>query len=180
MPHIMSAGTWGERMIRPVLALLFFVLAMATSQGQEVTIDRVDVVESGIYKIRKVDRVQAPNTASGVVTPATDRELLRSTTTVPAKLGTSFGVRFNVIGKPRGTKTKITFITTYPAQGLRNPDTGKTAYRSEFEWEIEIGKRDGRTYTFDNAWEVVPGEWALEFWYQGRKLGGQTFTVAAP
>jgi hypothetical protein len=167
-------------MIRPILALLFFALATAASQAQGISIDRVDIVEAGIYKIRKTEEVQAPNTAAGKVTPATDRKLLQKTTIVPAKVGTSFGVFYVPIGKPKGTKTKITFITTYPPQGLRNPDTGKTAYRSEFEWEIEIGKPDGRTYTLDNAWEAVPGEWALEFWYQGRKLGGQTFTVVAP
>jgi hypothetical protein len=164
--------------MRPILAFLFLVFATVASQAQNITIDRVDIVESGIYKIHRTGKTaQSQNTAVGALRPATEGVLLKATTTVPAKAGTSFGVRFTVMGKPFGAKTKITLITLYPAQGLRDPDTGKIAQLSELELGIEIGKRDGRTYTFDTAWEAVPGEWTLEFWHEGRKVGGQTFTV---
>jgi Domain of unknown function (DUF3859) len=178
MPDIVPATPRGNLTMRPILAFLFLGFATSASRAQNITIDRVDIVESGIYKIHRTGKiVQSPNTATGTLRPATDGQLLKATTTIPAKAGTSFGVRFKVMGKPIGAKTKITLITQYPAQGLRNPDTGKTAQLSEFELGIEIGKRDGRTYTFDTGWEAVPGEWALEFCYEGRKVGGQTFTV---
>jgi len=166
--------------MRRVLAFLLVAFAPAAGQAQNITLDRVDIVEAGIYQIHRTGEVvQSPNTAVGTIRSADRRELIEATTTVPAKVGTSFGIRFVAIGEPMGTKMNVTFITRYPAQGLRNPNTGKIAYKSEFEWGIETGKRVARTYSFDNAWEAVPGEWALEFWHQGRKLGGQTFTVVA-
>lgn len=150
---------------------------LAGGYAQQITVTAVDIVETGLYSIRKIEVIESANTAAGVVTPATDRRLLKLTTTVPPVVGTSFGFRFIVRGKPQGAKTKITFITKYPAPGLRNPATGKTSYQSEFEWPVQIGKVEGRTYTIDNAWEAVPGVWSLEFWHNGRKLGGQTFTM---
>jgi Domain of unknown function (DUF3859) len=142
--------------------------------------ERVDIVETGIYNFHKVGKVSlGPNTATGIITFAADRKLLKATTSVPAKVGNEFGMRFVVIGIPNGASAKITCITKFPARGLRNPNTGKTIYQSEFELEVEIGKRTLRTYAIESDWEAVPGEWALDLWHHGRKLGGQTFTVVA-
>ena len=88
-------------------------------------------------------------------------------------------MRFVVIGSPKGASKKITCRTKFPAQDLHNPISGKTAYLSEFELEVEIGKPTLRTYALECDWEAVPGEWAMELWYQGRNLGRQIFTVVA-
>jgi hypothetical protein len=167
------------------MRLLFVALVLAlfstAGQAQDVSIGRVDIVESGLYRVQQTGEIiQNENTAMGDIRPAAAHKILKLTTIVPGKKGVSFGVRFIVRGKPEGAITKITFITKYPPQGLRNPDTGRTSHESNFEWPVEIGKTDSRTYSFDSAWEAQPGEWALEFWYQGKKLGGQTFTVVAP
>lgn len=175
-------GVHVGRDMQLLLSSLLLALTTVAGQAEEIVIDRVDIVESGLYRFHNIGHViQGKNTATGIITPDADRQLLKATTTVPAKAGSSdFGVRFVVIGKPKGAKSKITFVTKFPAQGLPNPQTGKAMYQSEYEWEVEIGKPLLRTYAIDNDWEAVPGEWALEFWYLGRKLGGQTFTVVTP
>ncbi len=33
------------------------------------------------------------------------------------------------------------------------------------------------TYGFDDAWELVPGPWRVQFFYGERLLGERTFTV---
>jgi Domain of unknown function (DUF3859) len=35
-------------------------------------------------------------------------------------------------------------------------------------------------YGFDNAWEIVPGVWTEQIWYQDRMLAERTFTVSKP
>ena len=32
-------------------------------------------------------------------------------------------------------------------------------------------------YGFDNAWEIVPGVWKQQIWYQNRMLAERSFTV---
>jgi len=135
--------------------------------GRAQTIDRVDIIEAGIYKVRKA------GTAA-----ARDQQLLEATTTVPAKVGTAFGVKFVVVGRPAGARAKIMYLVRSPP--LRNPTTGAQTERQELEWDVNVGRLDRVAYGIDTAWEAVPGEWALEFWHMGRKLGGQTFTLTAP
>jgi hypothetical protein len=52
--------------------------------------------------------------------------------------------------------------------------------KSQFEWNDTIGETGIRTYTLDNAWEVEPGDWMMEFYCQGRKIGEKHFTITSP
>jgi hypothetical protein len=107
------------------------VLLRTASQAQDVSIDRVDIVASGLYSVKPAGEiVHGENTASGALRPVARQNILKLTTTVPGKMGVKFGVKFIARGKPDGTKMNITFITKYPPQGLYNPDTGKTSYES--------------------------------------------------
>jgi Domain of unknown function (DUF3859) len=45
---------------------------------------------------------------------------------------------------------------------------------------LKIGALCLLGYGFDNAWEIVPGVWTEQIWYQDRKLAEQTFTVSGP
>jgi hypothetical protein len=35
-------------------------------------------------------------------------------------------------------------------------------------------------YGFDNDWEIVPGVWTEQIWYQDRTLAERSFTVSEP
>jgi hypothetical protein len=41
----------------------------------------------------------------------------------------------------------------------------------------EIGRVFYESYHFDHDWEMVPGAWSFEIWYDGRKLTEQKLTV---
>ena len=43
-----------------------------------------------------------------------------------------------------------------------------------------VGDTNFVSYGFDDAWEVVPGTWVLEFWVGDSKIGEQSFTVVKP
>ncbi len=144
--------------MRVIFVFLTLALSAATVRAQDAYIDRIDIVEAGLYSLEKMQTIEDQNTAAGYITPTTGQKNLELTTTPTARLGMSFGVRFVAQGAPTGRRIKITFVTRYPPQGLQNPQTGKTMYQSRFEWPVEIGKVDVRTYTFDKEWEAVPGE----------------------
>jgi Domain of unknown function (DUF3859) len=107
------------------------------------------------------------------------RTLLSQTETVPGVVGTTFGIQYVLRGPPKGKVVKLTNVTRFPPSGMVN-DKGQKLDKTQFDWNETIGNTEIRTYTLDHAWEVVPGDWTMEFYYDGRKIGEKRFTVTAP
>ncbi len=121
-----------------------------------------EIVDYGIYKHGKDWKMEKP------------------TTTIPMKLGTRFGVLFNLKGKPEGTKVKLRTITIYPKQGLTNPKTGKTYHKNEFYFTYTIGGINGHLHGFDEPSEMVSGQWTFQIWDGNTKILEKAFTTYKP
>jgi uncharacterized protein DUF3859 len=163
--------------MRILCSVVLLLAGIFSAHAQSLKVDRVEVLEFGLYQSDKIRTIDDPKVAAGVITPGTNRKLLETTTTVPGRVGVEFGLRHVLVGQPAGTVAALTYVTRFPPQGVRNPKTGEIFYKNEFPWKDGVGEKKYRTYSFDEDWEIVPGEWALEFWYEGRKLGEQKFTV---
>lgn len=161
--------------MRIVLSLFLF-LTVSTDVSAQTQIDRIDIGEYGIFTADTTNTTLAPG---AVVTHSTVQNirLAATTRTIPAQLGVRFGFRYTVVGAPVGTKVQLHRVTIFPAPGLTDPATQKSATRSEYDIHPTIGTVTYTGYAFDNAWEVVPGVWTIQIWDQGRKLAEQTFTV---
>jgi hypothetical protein len=161
-------------MARIWLGLIAAFAFVAAAQAQKV--ERIIITDPGLYdyEVEKVDKT--PDSVSTGFKTIKNVRLLQRTERIPATLGTSFGFRFEIVGEPRNEPITLRFVTRFPAGGLRNPQ-GKVLTVSENDRTHRIGESNFRTYTFDEAWEAVPGTWTLEFWYQGRMVGSQKFEV---
>jgi hypothetical protein len=166
--------------MRGLLALLFLAgsLGVACAQGSKV--DRVEIVEAGIYRAETLAIEQAPGTASRQRNILSDTRLVEPTTRIPAKLGVHFGMRYRVVGRPGSATVRLTSVTIYPAPGLKNPKTGGQQTRGEHPLFATIGQINYRGYVFEHDWELVPGVWTFELWDGQRKLISQTFDVVKP
>jgi uncharacterized protein DUF3859 len=162
--------------IRLSLLLVTFLSVNAYAQGPQV--ERIDVVEYGIYAANKRSVVSAPNTATGSRHLLNGIRHVESTRTVPARLGVRFGFRYTVVGAPAGTPVALHIVTIFPPPGLQNPATRQIKAQSEYDIQTTIGNSPYKDYGFDHDWELVPGIWTMQVWYQGRKLVEQEFTVA--
>ena len=116
----------------------------------------------------------------GIYTHGKDWKMAKTTTNIPMKLGTRFGVLFNLKGKPEGTKVKLRNITIYPKQGLTNPKTGKTYHKNEFYFTYTIGGINGHLHGFDEPLEMVSGQWIFQIWDGNNKILEKTFTTYKP
>jgi len=155
-----------------VLALLTFVQYEARSSP----IDKVVIVEAGIYSARTVGDVARPHDPTAIHT--VDRiKLLESTTTVPARKGIRFGFRYVILGSPKGTNVELGLAINFPTPGLHAPGSNTTYLRSEVTAVRTIGSTAYREFHFDHEWEIIPGLWTFEFWYGDRKVGEQSFCV---
>ncbi|OLN27183.1 hypothetical protein DVDV_2232 [Desulfovibrio sp. DV] len=148
--------------ILPVLCLLlascsstmnFFGIGGSEAKPQEPTIVMVDF---GIYE-------------NGALT--------LSTTSVPRKLGSTFGMRFRTL-KPEGGSSKVKIITATP--GLIDPSKNAVVFSTESVETIVTGKEYHCTFTFQKEWEMASGDWTLTAIAEDGTQVKKTFQVFNP
>lgn len=146
----------------------FYCLMLAALLGVSMPSRAADIVihgiDFGIYRIEGEGHSR-------------EAKLVEKTDRVPLKRGTTFGVMVEVLGPQDGRPRMLRRITRFPAPGLRNPQTGKTRPYSETEVTVRVGDTLHGLFSFDHAWEMVPGTWSMEYWLGDEKLIEKQFTV---
>jgi hypothetical protein len=135
-----------------------------------------EVTEFGIYSAEVVKKVPAPGVATGTNEALSSFKLIQSTTNVPAKIGTRFGFRYRIKGSPTNAPIVLTMVGEHPP--YKNPKTGKSQARDEYQLESWIGETY-TSYLLENEWELIPGPFKFEVWHQGKKLCEQAFMITA-
>jgi hypothetical protein len=157
--------------------ILFFSMLIAFSGASEAqTVQRIDIIEYGIYTATRDKVVEQPATATGTSGLVSNIKLVRQTDTIPARLGVRFGFRFKIAGTPNAV-VKLKKITRVPSPGITNPKTGNVTMTSVYSSDRTIGGINYTDYSFDDAWEIAPGTWTIELWDGDRKLASQSFNV---
>ncbi len=106
---------------------------------------------------------------------SSDRELER-TTTISAKLGTKFGIRYwlsraGFIGEP-------TLHLIYLVPTMIHPSTGEFIDKIEIlQEESRLDYRHIMAFEFAQQYELVPGEYRFYVFYENQKLLEQVFQV---
>jgi hypothetical protein len=165
--------------MRYLFQLCIALVGLGVSQAQDrpAHIDSIDILEKGIYDSREVARVPTPELASGKSRLLADLKLVKETTTIPARLGVRFGIRYKLVGEPAGAPAPLLWVVKFPEQGLRNPETNQTKPDDRVKLNRTIGDIHYRGYGLDADWEVVPGIWTFEIWQDDRKLAEQKFEL---
>ena len=163
-------------MLRLVPAFLLIFLSFAAT-AFAMTIERVDVLDAGTYRIETGNKTAEANTPTGEVTAVDKSMLVEATNTVAASVGTEFGFRYRIVGEPEGEEVELDIVITYPEAGLSDPATGKAGKESRYKTRKKIGSEEYLGYGIEADWEVVPGPWAFEIWHDGDQLARLVFTV---
>ena len=169
--------------MRQVLSSLiaFALLGVAgVAEAQQPRIDRIDVLEFGLYEAKKEDSRADPGTTTGRTNIVSSVVFYETTTRIPARRGMGFGIRYLVVGAPEGTTVPIRVVWRLPAPGLRNPKSGNTYRESTSNIDVAIGTPRLRGYSLDEDWEIVTGDWTIELWSGERRLLSRTFTLYKP
>ena len=154
------------------------ILALGTASFAA-NVTGAEIVEYGVFdKIRSVGPRKDEGSVTGQVDQVPEVRLKEQTTTVVAALGTSFGIMVKVTGDPPGELLNCSIRWIHPP--LTNPTSGKTTERDEIRSEQRIGRSQPTGYTFENAWELVSGNWTVQLIYNSRVLAEKTFNVVLP
>jgi hypothetical protein len=163
--------------MRGPLALVFLAACFDAACAQGSKVERVEIIEAGIYRAETLTIEQAPGTASRQRNILSYTGLIELTTRIEAKIGVHFGMRYRVVGRPANAAVRLTSVTLYPAPGLKSPTAASHQARGEHPLLATIGQINYRGYVFEQDWELVPGVWTFELWDGQRKLASQAFEV---
>ncbi len=110
-----------------------------------------------------------------------DWHFVSDSTEIDGKVGTNFGIEFRIDGTPADAGVTVHLTLTFPPPGIRNPNTGEKMLSTTIAFpNMKIGALCLVGYGFDNAWEIVPGEWKMQIVYHDRALAERIFTVSKP
>lgn len=125
-------------------------------------------VEYGIFQ----SQVQDFEPGQRVLT--NQQQAIETTQVIPAKLGTKFGLRYQLAGKRKGDQP-LTLL--YLTPGVVTPD-GLRHDKFVVQQEMaEAAVADVMAFEFSEYHEVVPGEWHFLVFQGDRKLVEQRFEV---
>ena len=154
-------------------AVMLLALARASFAGN---VTGAEIVQYGVYdKVRSVGPRKDAGSVLGQVDQVPEVRFKEQTNTVVASLGTSFGVMITLTGDPPGELVDCSIRWIHPK--LTNPTSGKTTERNEIWSQRRIGEPEPTGYTFENAWEMVPGKWTIQLVYKSKVLVEKTFDV---
>ena len=161
-------------MRRIMMALGLLLLALVPAEAQQVT--GIEIVEHGIYT---TDITGQQSSSSGIVNQTVaNAKLALTTTTVAMQKGVEFGFRYRISGTPADATVQIRKVVVFPAPGLTPP--GKpTVRQNELPLTRHIGGTFYAGYSLDDPFELVPGKWTFQLWWNNRKMAEQSFTVVA-
>ncbi|UVM48847.1 DUF3859 domain-containing protein [Pseudomonas sp. B21-015] len=145
------------------LATLMFVSALASA---EVRVE--GSVEYGVFASAKAEL------QSGERVLRRSNEQIQQTEIVPAKLGTKFGMRYQLAGKvAEGEPLTLLYFTP----GIRTPDGVRHDKLEVIQKLVPGAPLDLMAFEFTESHEVVPGEWRFMVFQGDRLLAQQRFTV---
>jgi hypothetical protein len=165
-----------KTMLLTVIVFSAFSLFFDAEAGH-VQVNNIEIYDYGIYGGSKVVKMKQPGAPTGMKNMVKKSFLVNETTDIPATLGTRFGIRFVVNGSPFGDIVNITKVVILPKEGLKVPNEGNRIFKYERKMKAKIGASEFTGYTFDNAWETIPGKWTIQLWYDGKKMAEKGFTV---
>lgn len=148
---------------------LLAILWAGGAWAQVAKLDRVDVIESGLYNMTR---------GPGGSQPAAT--FVESTDIVVARVGSTFGFRYLLVGEPAGAPVNLWLIARIPSPGVQNPTLRANVTLTEEPFTAVIGTTHISGYSFESSWEAVPGTWILEIRYGQEKLIERRFNVVRP
>jgi hypothetical protein len=156
--------------------LLTVVVILALGKlASAANVTGAEVLEYGVFaKVTSVGPRKDEGSVTGQVDQVPEARLKEKTTTIEAALGTSFGILVKVTGDPPGELLNCSIRWIPP---LTNPVSGKTTERNEIQNQQMIGRPQATGYTFENAWEMVPGKWTVQLVYNSKVIAEKTFDI---
>ena len=140
------------------------------------------VSQSGLYRlVRSGGVIDDPSTSTGKSVSRPVVELVKTTERIPLIKGVQMYLQYRIWPLPaQPAYADIRRVLKHPAMNL--PD-GSVSTGSDYTIKSRVSSNQVIGYTgygFDEAYELVEGDWVFEVWYEGRKVVEQRFVTYKP
>lgn len=154
--------------------LLLLLVCLSLSTGVHAGDWSAKLVDYGVYRSEDGPRVRDEAVAGGLVV-SYGKSLIAQTDRVEARIGTSFGYRYRLVGP--GDSAEVTIRVRHP-EPLRDPTLERPIAVSTWSEEVPVGPVNWNTgWIFESDWELVPGDWVMQLYVGKQKLLEHRFTV---
>jgi len=162
------------------IIICFFAVALASGIASDAKRINGEILEFGTYEVVEPrPDLQVPSPSGGQQPPVHIAKTIKfrvHTNRIHAIKGTSFGFRYRLTNMPNAL-VALEVETRHPEFTLPNgkKDSGRVL-------EIQVEPKDGVWthhvgYRFDEAFELVEGEWTFTLYHEKQKLLTRTFRV---
>ncbi|PKN07275.1 MAG: hypothetical protein CVU73_13560 [Deltaproteobacteria bacterium HGW-Deltaproteobacteria-8] len=149
--------------------------ALKAAEAAKPKITGIKVLGFGVYTSTVEKREKSATVADGIKDRARDFKLVRKSTLVDARLGTSIGMTYVLRGTPKGAAVNLEVVVNHPA--VVNPTTKEAMTRSSATFERILGQPEHSVWSFDAPEDLVPGEYVIELVSEGKVLAHKVFLV---
>jgi hypothetical protein len=126
----------------------------------------------GIAKVSTTTTAKSSKSPSGNSVTHTGFKIIETTDTVPGKIDLVFGIEFKINSKKYDV-IKLDRVWSFPneivdSSGNKFKDIRRTDYLKTNTWHW-MG------YTIEKDYEIVKGNWTLQYFYNGKEIYKKTF-----
>ncbi|MDR3681640.1 MAG: DUF3859 domain-containing protein [Flavipsychrobacter sp.] len=164
--------------------ILGLILCVGCTQREDHVMDKTEIQKEGI-KFHEVEYGIGTEENARILPDSLDPTgksmqgdafyITAKTDTIPAKIGTEFGVKFNVEATAPDD-IELTKIWLFP-QSLTNPVTHKQYDRLIKTLWLTQSRTTYTTYKLEDSFELVKGDWKLRIYYKHHLLYSKHFWI---
>jgi Domain of unknown function (DUF3859) len=160
------------RQIRLVPLVLVLVAAPSVVYAASDVPVTVEIVEFGTYAV--TNRINGERDANGERGYVGAHDLIKRTDQICARLKTTFAIEYMITSADDAVV--VTVVTVFPPDGIVN-DQGVRLASNAQTTRRAVGERFIRSFTFDEPFEMVTGQWTFEIRHRDRVAATKAFTV---
>ncbi len=145
----------------------------ASSDDSHVTGVRLD--KAGIFKYTKTGEVKSDSVATGILNKGRNFQLIEETNKIPQRIGTTYAIRFELEGHPKGSVIPVTVIVNHPA--TKNSQTGELTTVSTWTSNFKIGHPYHVLKEHTTPGDMPHGIYTIQLVHKGKVIFENKFEV---
>jgi hypothetical protein len=152
-------------------ALVIVLIYVPIARAADVT--SIEIIEYGKYEVQRVG--EATKTETGTLeSKVSNVTFVQQTQNILATHTNAIGVRFAVHGSPSGEAVTIKVVLKTP--GITPPGR-KTVFDHSANYTANIEEPFLYWWGFREKWEMVPGTYVIQLFYNDKMFAEKTFKV---
>ena len=160
-----------------LFSALFFISVLHAAVYAQTNNTQVKFKELsyGYYSSETVEKEQSDDLPTGGHKVIKNQVLVKQTNKVPAKIGTEFGTVYQLKGRSKDS-VQLDIEWIYPRE-IVDPKKNAAYKNVRYSLYVPGNLTNGSTYTLEEPFEVVTGEWQLNIFNKGNLLYSKKFVL---